>query len=46
MARAFVIRPFGTKKDSAGKEIDFERVHRELIGPLLQATALAWWASL
>ena len=37
MARAFVIRPFGTKKDSSGTEIDFERVHRELIGPALQA---------
>jgi hypothetical protein len=37
MERAFVIRPFGTKKDTAGKEIDFERIHRELIGPALQA---------
>ena len=27
MERALVIRPFGTEKDSAGKEIDFERVH-------------------
>ena len=41
MARAFVIRPFGTKKDSAGKDIDFERVQRELIGPALQATAFS-----
>jgi tetratricopeptide (TPR) repeat protein len=41
MARAFVIRPFGVKKDTAGKEIDFERVHRELIGPALQATAFS-----
>ena len=39
MARAFVIRPFGTKKDTAGKDIDFERAQRELIGPALQATA-------
>ena len=39
MARAFVIRPFGTKQVTAGKELDFERVHRELIGPALQATA-------
>jgi len=38
MTRAFVIRPFGIKKDSSGKEIDFERVHRELIDPALQAT--------
>ena len=41
MARAFVIRPFGTKKDTAGKDIDFERVQRELIGPALQATAFS-----
>ncbi len=41
MARAFVIRPFGTKKDMAGKDIDFERVHCELIGPALQATAFS-----
>ena len=37
MARAFVIRPFGTKTDSAGKEINFERVHQELIDPALKA---------
>jgi hypothetical protein len=30
MQQAFIIRPFGTKKDSAGKEVDFERIHREL----------------
>jgi hypothetical protein len=36
MARAFVIRPFGKKKDSAGREIDFDRTHEELIGPALQ----------
>jgi hypothetical protein len=41
MARAFVIRPFGTKKDSAGTEINFDRVHRELIGPALQAAGLS-----
>jgi hypothetical protein len=40
MQRAFVIRPFGTKKDSAGAEIDFERVHRELIGPALRDAEL------
>lgn len=38
MPRAFVIRPFETKKDSAGKEIDFERVHEDLIGPALELT--------
>jgi tetratricopeptide (TPR) repeat protein len=37
MARAFIIRPFGPKQDSAGKLIDFERVHRELIEPALTA---------
>ena len=31
MASAFIIRPFGTKK-----EIDFESVERELIGPALE----------
>src|ERR1700745_136391 len=40
MQRAFVIRPFGTKKDSAGTEIDFERVHRELIDPALKQAGL------
>jgi len=37
MTRAFVIRPFETKIDSSGKEIDFERVHQELIDPALKA---------
>jgi hypothetical protein len=40
MQRAFVIRPFGTKKDVAGAEIDFERVHSELIGPALKKAGL------
>ena len=40
MARAFIIRPFGTKKDSGGAEIDFERVDRELIRPALEAVNL------
>jgi len=40
MARAFIIRPFGTKKDSGGAEIDFDRVDRELIGPALEAVNL------
>jgi hypothetical protein len=38
MQRAFVIRPFGKKKDSVGAEIDFERVHSDLINPALEAT--------
>ena len=41
MGRAFVIRPFGTKKDSAGAEIDFDRVHAELIGPAVKAAGLS-----
>jgi hypothetical protein len=41
MARAFVIRPFGVdKKDSAGKVLNFERVHTDLIGPALTAADL------
>jgi tetratricopeptide (TPR) repeat protein len=40
MARAFIIRPFGTKKDSGGAEIDFDRVDRELIRPALEAVNL------
>jgi hypothetical protein len=40
MARAFVIRPFGTKKDSAGVAIDFDRVHHDLIKPALVANGL------
>jgi hypothetical protein len=40
MRRAFVIRPFGTKQVSAGTEIDFERVHRELIEPALKQAGL------
>ena len=40
MARAFVIRPFGKKQDSAGKELDFDRVHEELITPALLANGL------
>ena len=41
MARAFVIRPFGKKKDSAGIQFDFERIHAELIRPALIAAGLA-----
>ncbi len=41
MARAFVIRPFRKKKDGSGKELDFERVHDELIGPALKAANLS-----
>jgi hypothetical protein len=41
MSRAFVIRPFGKKKDSSGLEIDFETVHKDLIAPALDATGFA-----
>ena len=40
MERAFVIRPFGLKKDSAGTEIDLEKIHQELIAPALQDAGL------
>lgn len=40
MARAFVIRPFGIKQDSSGQQIDFERIHAELIQPALIASDL------
>jgi hypothetical protein len=35
--RAFIIRPFGVKKDDKGNEIDFNKVADELIGPALEA---------
>lgn len=38
--RVFVVRPFGTKTDSNGKAIDFDRTHRELIAPALHE--LGW----
>jgi hypothetical protein len=40
MQRAFIIRPFGKKKDRAGREIDFDRVQAELIGPALETAKL------
>ncbi len=41
MQRVFVIRGFGTKKDSAGNLVDFERVHDALIAPALTRCNLA-----
>ena len=35
--RAFIIRPFGTKKDGKGNEIDFDAVASDLISPALAA---------
>ena len=40
MQQAFIIRPFGTKKDSAGKEVNFERIHRELIAKAIERAGL------
>lgn len=40
MQKAFIIRAFNTKKDSNGKEIDFERIHRDLIGPAVEKAGL------
>jgi hypothetical protein len=38
--RAFVIRPFGTKRDSAGREINFDDVHEHLIKPALEKAGI------
>jgi hypothetical protein len=40
MQQAFIIHAFNTKRDSAGREIDFERIHRELIAPAIEAAGL------
>ena len=46
MERAFVIRPFGKKKakqkkdDKTEREIDFDAIHKALIGPALTAVGL------
>ena len=39
--RAFVIRGFGKKKDSAGQVVDFELVHNTLVAPALERCGLA-----
>lgn len=39
--RAFIIRGFGVKKDSAGVAVDFDRVERELIRPAMVQCGLA-----
>jgi hypothetical protein len=39
--RAFVIRPFGIKTDSAGGKVNFDYVHAELIGPALKRAGLS-----
>ncbi len=35
--RAFIIRPFGKKKDAKGNDIDFDAVAQDLISPALEA---------
>ena len=40
MQQAFIIRAFNTKKDSIGSEVDFERIHRELIAPAIEAAGI------
>lgn len=40
MSRAFIIRGFGKKKDSTGKEFDFDRVQAELIEPAMHRCQL------
>ena len=35
--RAFIIRPFGKKKDGKGEELDFDKVAKALIDPALTA---------
>jgi len=37
---AFVVMPFGVKKDSQGDTIDFNRVYEELIKPAIEAAGL------
>jgi hypothetical protein len=40
MTLAFIIRPFAKKIDASGQEIDFEKVHRTLIKPVLDALTI------
>ncbi len=35
--RAFIVRPFGKKKDLQGNEIDFDAVEVDLVAPALKA---------
>lgn len=39
--RAFIIRPFGTKKNSSGEEINFDEVEEKLVTPALEAAGLS-----
>ncbi|MFM1892029.1 MAG: hypothetical protein RLZ44_1106, partial [Pseudomonadota bacterium] len=40
MKTAFIVRPFGVKRDARGKKIDFDRVQEQLINPALQRAGL------
>jgi tetratricopeptide (TPR) repeat protein len=40
-AVCFVIMPFGRKPDGVGRVIDFDRIYAEIIGPAVDAAALA-----
>ena len=40
MTRVFVIRPFNTKTDRKGKEINFEKIHNKLIQPAIDSCKL------
>ncbi len=40
-AVCFVIMPFGRKPDGVGRMIDFDRIYAEIIGPAVDAAALA-----
>jgi len=40
MPRAFIIRPFGTRTDKGGQEINFEQISAILIEPALKAAGL------
>ena len=40
MRRAFIIRPFGKKKDREGREIDFDGIQLNLIDPALRAAGV------
>jgi hypothetical protein len=41
VTRAFIIRPFLKKKDSSGREINFERIDEQLILPALRAAKVS-----
>ncbi len=40
MTQVFVIKPSGAKRDASGRKIDFDRVQKELVAPVLEAAQL------